>query len=102
MHYQPKQAKLANTISTFKEMNIRIQELGAPIPEDPNEVNRTSTIAKSPSPTKRDSNKEWSEILMKTKSLEENLLQLKTSINNNLKKIQRYKHDGKPEPKSRA
>jgi hypothetical protein len=56
---------------------------------------RNSQVMASPpknrSPPKRDANREWNEILMKTKSLEENLHQLKASINNNLKKIQRNK-----------
>ncbi len=81
-----------NTMSSFKDMNIRIQDVNAAhpsIPEDPNEINRNSTViaSPSPSPAKRDANKEWNDILMKTKSLEENLHQLKASINNNLKKI---------------
>lgn len=71
-------------------MNIRIQDVGNNIiHEDSNELMRNSTLLqnRSKSPNKKDSNKEWNEILLKTKSIEENLLQLKTSINNNLKKI---------------
>jgi len=85
-----------NTLSSFKEMNIRIQDVNTqqPIPEDPNELLRNSVLV--PSTMKRDANREWNEILMKTKSLEENLNQLKNSINNNLKKIQRSKEQSNP------
>ena len=77
-------------------MNIRIQDVNTqqPIPEDPNELLRNSVLV--PSTMKRDANREWNDILMKTKSLEENLNQLKTSINNNLKKIQRSKEQSNP------
>lgn len=78
-------------------MNIRIQDVNTqqPIPEDPNELLRNSVLV--PSTMKRDANREWNEILMKTKSLEENLNQLKNSINNNLKKIQRSKEQSNPQ-----
>ena len=91
-----KPIKMYNTLSSFKEMNIRIQDVNTqqPIPEDPNELLRNSILV--PSAMKRDANREWNEILMKTKSLEENLNQLKTSINNNLKKIQRSKEQSNP------
>lgn len=74
----------------FKDMNIRIKDpsetkIPLKIQEDPQE-----NAHPSPHSSKK-FNQDWTDIMSKTRSLEQNLLMLRNSINNNLMKITKSK-----------